>query len=208
MKKRQPTSTTTTTLFGNQWNDHKSRPPSAFQMLNQPQAMWFELGLDARPETSLKMQLYENVRNARELRALLMGGQLQCCLIKPQLIVAPLQVAVAANKALSSSRKRTTKGPFTEILFNLSPSTNISQSLVKFGIEDGSDSVLVAALRGPGFEDADEAFARVQGCAVHISQLAGLSDVAAIRKTYKIGDVEHQSVALLDSVVSRIASKE
>lgn len=169
--------------------------------------MWFEMGLDARTETCVKMQLYENVRNAAELRALLVSGQLQCCLVKPQLIVAPLQVAVAANKALGA-RKRTTKSPFTEILFNLSPSTNISQSLLKFGIEDSSDSLLLLTLQGPGFEESEAPFGRVQGCPIDISELGCLSDVAAIRKTYKIGDVEYQNVALLDSVVSRIASKE
>ncbi|CAG9768929.1 unnamed protein product [Ceutorhynchus assimilis] len=168
--------------------------------------MIYSVNLDPTTQTSLKMQLFNNVTNTAELRSKIMTGELKCCIVKPQLVYDPLQVVVAANKALTS-KKQTTKSIFTELLFNLSPSSNISQSLLKFGIHDKDQSLLVVILEKTtdNFEDI---FSLVQGDVLDISHLNQLNDIKAIRKMYKITDKEFNSVDILDSIVSRIATKE
>lgn len=164
--------------------------------------------LDPITETRLKMQLYENVKNTSDLRKKILSGELQCCIIKPTLICDPFQVVIAANKALTST-KRTTKSIFTEILFNLSPSSNISQSLLKFGIDDKDKSLLVVMLEKEGEETGTETiFSSVEGNVLDISELGCTCDTHAIRNVYKINDTEYHNMSLVDSVVSRIATKE
>ncbi|XP_050310882.1 EKC/KEOPS complex subunit TPRKB-like [Anthonomus grandis grandis] len=164
--------------------------------------------LDPITKTRIKMRLYQNVENTPELRKKILGGELRCCIVKPELVYDPLQVTVAANKALTN-KKQTTKSVFTEILFNLSPSTNISQSLLKFGINDQDKNLLVVTLEKEGEARlSEEVFSAIQGSPLDILHLGCLSDVGAIRKLYKITDKEHESVNLIDSVVSRIALKE
>lgn len=171
--------------------------------------MAYSIELDPITQTSIKMQLFENVKNTPEVRKKVMSGELQCCIIKPQLICDPLHVVVAANKALTS-KKQTTKSIFTEILFNLSPSTNISQSLLKFGIDDKDKNLLVVTLQKKTSDDAKtlEIFSSVEGNVLDISELGCMNDINAIRKTYKISDKEYHCINLLDSIVSRIATKE
>merc|ERR1719150_3155884 len=84
-----------------------------------------------------------------ELRQKVIGGQLDCVLVKPCLVPSCLVLATAANKAcLARSRaSMRTRSVNTEILFNLSSSSNISDSLTKFGAAgDGDTAVLVAAV--------------------------------------------------------------
>ncbi|XP_066245112.1 EKC/KEOPS complex subunit TPRKB-like [Euwallacea similis] len=172
---------------------------------------YYAVELDPSTGKTLKMQLYENVKNTIDLRKQIMNGELQCTIIKPELICDPFQVVIAANKTLTS-KKRTTKSIFTEMLYNLSPSSNISQSLLKFGVDDKSTSLLVVTLENNGsksdLEMSDNIFALVKGNILDISELGCTSDIHAIRKIYKISDAEYHNVDLLDSVVSRIAVKE
>ncbi|XP_066146644.1 EKC/KEOPS complex subunit TPRKB-like [Euwallacea fornicatus] len=172
---------------------------------------YYAVELDPSTGKTLKMQLYENVKNTMDLRKQIMNGELQCTIIKPELICDPFQVVIAANKTLTS-KKQTTKSVFTEILYNLSPSSNISQSLSKFGVDDKSKGLLVVTLENnddkSDAEISNNIFALVKGDVLDISELGCTSDIRAIRKIYKISDVEYHSVDLLDSIVSRIAIKE
>lgn len=144
----------------------------------------------------------------KQLKEDILRGSLNCCLVKPSLICDPFQVVVAANKALVAE-KLTTKTIYSEILFNLSISKNITQSLQKFGLDENENVILVAVV--PKSEEISkeiEAFKAIDGEEVDISRLKDYTNTDAIKKAYKIGKNEISEFSLLDSVVSRIAAKE
>lgn len=171
--------------------------------------MTYSTALDRKTNSLVSIKLYKNVKNIEELRKSVICGDLKCCLLKPSLIVDPFQIVIAANKALIAV-KLTTKSTYTELLFNLSISKNITQSLQKFGANDKESSVIVVVMKRQEEDNTDEEdiFEKVLGEEDDLSNLNQYTDVTAIRKAYKISDIEYKRIPLLDSVISRIASKD
>lgn len=163
--------------------------------------------LDSRTHSKVDIKLFKNVRNVAELRQMLVSGDLKCSIVKPSLICDPLQIIVAANKA-ALAESTTTKSIYSEILFNLSISKNITNSLRTFGIDEKDKDILVVTIIGKEDEDQTELYKKISGEEVSLASLIELTDVKLIRKIYKIGEVEANSVPLLDSIVSRIATKD
>lgn len=159
--------------------------------------------LDPIVKSQIDIKLFSNVTNTPELRKKVMSGTLQCCLVNPKLILDPFQVIIAANKALTVEN-RTTKTVFTEILFNLSISKNITQSLQRFGVTDESKDVLVITVD----DNESKTVSEIEGDEVDLKELEEIQDLNAIKKIYKIGPNEEKNTTLLDSVVSRIATKD
>lgn len=169
----------------------------------------YKIKLETDDDRYLLLRLFDDVKNTKTIREKLMKGQLPCCIIKPKLIYNPFQVAVAANKALlSSSRgKMTTKTLYTEVLFNISPSKNISQSLQKFGIHDDDRQLLVAFIVKDN-EDVAEVLSNFEATPLPIEKISELTDVELLMKTYKIDKSELEVSPLLDSIVTRISTKD
>lgn len=164
------------------------------------------------PSTGLyvSMALVRDVKNCKVLKEKVMSGALQCSIMKPSLIVHPFQVIVAANRAAISYINGTmvTKSVYTELLFNLSISKNISQSLIKFGIHENDEDVLIACIHKDGVSDLNEVISQVEGHVVPFSKLEGLCDSKLVVKSYKISEDEVKMTSLIDSIVSRIATSE
>ncbi|GLG94262.1 TP53RK-binding protein [Gryllus bimaculatus] len=139
---------------------------------------------------------------------MVIGGSIQCCILKPSLIVDPLQIAVAAKKAVLNEQqnKMATKSLYTEILFNLSLSKNITQSLIKFGISDTDNNAVVCVI-GKNEEELDKVLSHFQ-CDEPSGNQQFSPDNSLIKKEYKITGVETEVSSLLGSVVSRIAAKD
>lgn len=166
------------------------------------------MDLDSSTNTQLKIKLYQKVKNVKKLKQKLVRGQLKCCIIKPSLIYDPFQILVAANKALTSE-KITTKTIFTEILFNLSISKHITKSLQTFSVGDDDDNLLVVTLGNNDEKDGDESvYNEIDGEEIELSNLKDFSDLEEIKKVYKISEKETTSVPFVDSIVSRIATKD
>lgn len=166
----------------------------------------YSLELDPISQARIKMKLYHNVTNVPELRQQLITGKLQCCLIKASLIIDPLQVVVAANKACTSEKLKT-RTVYTEILFNLSVSKNITQSLQTFGANDKDTDVLVAIIEKNN-ENHESIFEKVQGEEGRLDMLKDVVKLDYVKQIYKISDAEMKNVEVLDSVVSKIAAKD
>lgn len=168
------------------------------------------LNLDESTGTRISLFLVKNLENLEQLREKILAGSLDCCVIKPCLIVDPLQIAVAANKAAIDKRegKLTTKSLNSELLFNLSISKNITQSLNSFGIDDKSKEVLLVVFEENGESRAEGMKTEIKGEFCNLKHIQDLSDFNLIKKTYKIKDQELQVSSLIDSVISRIAVKE
>ncbi|XP_015125715.1 EKC/KEOPS complex subunit Tprkb [Diachasma alloeum] len=168
----------------------------------------YTLQLDPRTGKYLTLHLFTNVENTREIKKRIQAGKLQCCILKASMIVEPFQVVVAANKAVlrMNSGSMITRGVFTEILYAISSSTNISQSLMRFGIDDKDRNIVVAFIHGEdGREELEgEVLGQIEGERTPISRLREFADVGLVRKTYKIDEEELKVSSLEDSIVSRI----
>lgn len=165
-----------------------------------------KIQLDPSSKTTLTMRLYRNVKNVPELRKKLMKGSLQCCIIKPNLIVDPFQVIVASNKAVTAE-KLTTRTIYSEILHNLSVSKNITQNLQKFGVGDNDRDIIVVTL-SKDEEDIENVFRQVKGEERDLGELKDLTDFNEVKEIYKIREDEAENGDLIDSIVTRIATKE
>ncbi|XP_043593799.1 EKC/KEOPS complex subunit Tprkb-like isoform X2 [Bombus pyrosoma] len=80
----------------------------------------YTVSLDPETEMVCTLYLFKDVQNSNELHKKVMDNKLSCCIIKAALIVDPLQVIVAANKAAISAKMNqlTTKTLYTEGYYN------------------------------------------------------------------------------------------
>ncbi|KAJ9530138.1 hypothetical protein QJQ45_023420 [Haematococcus lacustris] len=106
------------------------------------------LALEAHPDQTLHAVLFENVDNAKQLRAQLDAGELPCsaALINACAVPHLSLLQSAAHKALHSKATAAlhTKNLHTELVYNLSSSKHIGESLRRFGVGDDSRSLLLA----------------------------------------------------------------
>ncbi|KAI1888575.1 hypothetical protein AGOR_G00186580 [Albula goreensis] len=143
--------------------------------------------LELFPGHVVTQLLFKDVKNAAELRKSAMAGEIPGALINPSMVVDPFQVLVATNKALHLQKagKMKTRTLYSEIIFNLSPTNNISEAFKRFGISDSDDAVQIP-----------------------VDRVSSLSDTAKIKKLYKVTPQEDASGSLLDAVICRMATKD
>ncbi|XP_051911174.1 EKC/KEOPS complex subunit TPRKB [Hippocampus zosterae] len=167
--------------------------------------------LELFPDLTVTQILFQEVRNAAELRQNAVEGKIKGALIKANMLVSPFQVLVAANKALHLQKlnQMKTRGLFSEIIFNLSPTNKISEAFNKFGISDGDNSVLVVLVHNKEESHLiSEILTKVDGVQIPVDDLSSISDLEKIKKLYKVGPREEQCGTLLDAVVCRMATKD
>ncbi len=109
-----------------------------------------DCAIDLRAASEPRLLLLANVENAAELRSILLSTSGEArrlegiALVKAALLPPDLmQVRVAARKAQAASRagKMTTRTVSAELVYNLSSTKNIRESLEKFGVGDGDKYV-------------------------------------------------------------------
>lgn len=168
------------------------------------------INLDEETGTRITLLLVKNVKNIESLRKKIIAGSLDCCAIKPCFVVDPLQIAVAANKAAISKKagKLTTKSVNSELLYNLSVSKNITQSLNTFGIDDKTSDILIVVFEENGVNRVEGMKPEIEGELCDIGEIKHLVNAEQVKKIYKIKDSELKVSTLLDSVISRIAVKD
>ena len=122
-----------------------------------------------------------------EIKSLL--PTLNCALINPTLIMSLDQLTSAIMKVLVAGKGMKTRSQYTELLYNLSPSTNVTESLKTFGLN--VDNKVAIAVR---FNSVDgEAFAqelqeklKCSAPDFDVSLFEQLADVELVKKTYKL----------------------
>ncbi|XP_074482176.1 EKC/KEOPS complex subunit TPRKB [Sebastes fasciatus] len=167
--------------------------------------------LELFPDHKVTQMLFKEVKNASELRQCAVEGKINGALINPTMLVSPFHVLVAANKAVSlqKSGKMKTRSLYSEIIFNLSPTNNISEAFKRFGSSDGDESVLVVLVHNKDESQVlSDITARVSGRQVPAEDISSLTDHAKIKKLYKITPQEEKCGTLLDAVVCRMATKD
>ncbi|GLE04274.1 hypothetical protein PINS_up013184 [Pythium insidiosum] len=164
---------------------------------------------------TLHTAFFKDVKNSAALRQAVLNQEVNVSLINARMVVDLFAVHAAAARALlcDQDNKLITKTLHAELVFNLSGSRNVAESFRRFGLTDDCDQVLLYVFDA----DADvlaKAVALVDGTLVEspsIKEALGPhlspSDIATIRKYYKIQDMELQTSSLSDAVTSRIATK-
>ncbi|CAK9818480.1 EKC/KEOPS complex subunit TPRKB [Anthophora plagiata] len=173
----------------------------------------YTLSLDPETEMFCTLYLFKDVQNSDEIRKKIMNGELCCSIIKASLVVDPLQLIVAANKAVISAKinQLTTKSLYTEVLFNLSMSKNIVRTLTEFGIDDNDKNILIVLIykNNDEKESVSEVLTdTIKGERISVSRLSEFTDFELIKKIYKIEKDELNISSLTNSIVSRISCKD
>ncbi|VDP26775.1 unnamed protein product [Soboliphyme baturini] len=132
----------------------------------------------------LRVCLFRDVQNLAELRKRLDAGDLSCSLLRADTILAMFQLLVAANRALhyQAQQKMKTKSIHTELVYSLSPTKNISESLQTFGANDSTKDVIVAVFGDKSGSVMKDIAKVIKGKAVPLRTLGDVSNSDLIKK--------------------------
>ncbi|XP_018941569.1 EKC/KEOPS complex subunit TPRKB isoform X2 [Cyprinus carpio] len=139
------------------------------------------------------------------------NGEIKGALINPSMVVDAFQILVAANKAvhLHKNGKMKTRSLYSEIIFNLSPTNNISEAFKRFGISDSDSAVHIVLIHNKDETlNIEDIIGKVDGQQMAVDRVSDLTDVAKIKKLYKVAPQEEKCGSLLDAVVCRMATKD
>ena len=102
-----------------------------------------------------------------------------------------------------------TRSPYTELLYSLSPSTNVTESLKTFGVEeDTASAIAIRIIQGTecnptAFADELKSALNCQVCEFSIDSLTKHCDFEAIKQLYKPSSVDR----LIGEICTSIATK-
>ena len=169
------------------------------------------LNLEQHPDKLVEYMIFRNVRNISELTTLLKSGKISSVLLSENMVVSPLHLAVAVNRALPHEKNKTmkTKSINTEIILCLSPNNNISQSLTRFGLNANSYNVISLSVA----DSADSLSEKVQDLknkikADLVNDCRGFQyDDYEVYDVYGVSKEELSVDSLENSVVTKIATK-
>ncbi|XP_073802069.1 EKC/KEOPS complex subunit TPRKB isoform X3 [Danio rerio] len=167
--------------------------------------MYLTQDLELFPEYTVTQLLFKDVKNATELRKMAVNGEIKGALINPSMIL------VATNKAVHLHKigKMKTRSLYSEIIFNLSPTNNISEAFKRFGISDSDTAVHIVLVHNKEETlNIDDIISKVDGQQIDVGQVSEMTDTAKIKKLYKITPQEDKCGTLLDAVVCRMAIKD
>lgn len=164
--------------------------------------------LDPETEATLKMYLFKDVQNVKTIRNNVVNGTWSCAVIQPTLILDPFQVAVAANKAVVAEKMNAmvTRTVFAEILYNLSITKHITQSLSKFGI-DKNKNLLVCFIATEESDPSQEIVPLIKGKHCPMSELKELTNMNHLKSTYLVDDLATDD-ELLNVIVNKMVTKQ
>ena len=158
------------------------------------------------PQATLHIALFSGVTNAADLKAAI--PNLDCALMSTDLICSVQHILCAANRALHNEFRgeKKTRNLYTDLIYYLSPTTNIKESLQKWGVHEDSRNLLAVSFSVEGMQQVQSA---VQGVQEPIHRLSEYCDFRAIQAAFEISDGELElDRSLTAAVYSRIALKD
>ena len=158
---------------------------------------------------SCSVNLFRNVQNPLEIRDKLMKGELDATVINATLIPNVLQVFVAANKAAFSHQngKNLTKTVHTELLYNLSPTRKVTESLKIFGIREDIQDLLVVTFDDESGDKLQKVKDVIQGEIKDLAELEELINWTEIARMHGL-ETKLDAEQIRDVVISKSAVKD
>jgi len=157
-----------------------------------------------------RIALYESIHNLSQVLEWTQTHD-NICLISAQTIFDTNQILCAINKSIDNknNNKLITKRLNKEILFSLSLSKNITESLKTFGVTPTDDSLPVIVLSVDQMNDTlnTEVFDKIDGKLLAIDSLKSLRNDSLIDKIYNLKNCTNESQKW-DLIVTRIATKD
>ncbi|KAF8977247.1 hypothetical protein BGZ46_007536 [Entomortierella lignicola] len=143
--------------------------------------------IDVLPNAgSIHMACFTAVKNAADLKERLQEQDkaLSFAMVESNLIMDVFQLHLAATKAAQDNEagKLSTQSLNSEIIYNLSPTKNIAESLKRFGITEDTTSLIAVKIGGNPDEVLDEMSKTVDGILVSFSKLDQEKDMDKLRQ--------------------------
>ncbi|OJJ72807.1 hypothetical protein ASPBRDRAFT_176327 [Aspergillus brasiliensis CBS 101740] len=149
------------------------------------------------PSMPVHVALYRDVQNAPYLRQQLMSAnaEFEYAFIDASTVLSRTHLLSAVFRAVNDymNGRLKSRNVHSEIVFSLSPATNIAESFRKFGITDSTKDLLVVKVSVTPEITHDSVAAHlgqhVEGTPVPFDDetLSKISDIAKIKKSYKLG---------------------
>ncbi|CAG8500972.1 4624_t:CDS:2 [Ambispora gerdemannii] len=160
----------------------------------------------------IHISLFRNVTNAAELRKRLLARdqELSYAFIDARVVFDLFQVLVAVNNALYYEKleKLKTFNVHSEIVYFLSPTTNITESLRRFGISDVTNAILVVKVGGDATDVKSHLSSLIQGeMESNLDTISHFADLGTIKKYYKIDNKMTDRREILECLIGTIAIK-
>ncbi|KAG0272483.1 hypothetical protein BGZ95_011763 [Linnemannia exigua] len=168
--------------------------------------------IDSLPTAGdIHMACFTAVKNAPDLKEKLQNQDksLTFAIVESTLIMDVFQLLLAATKAAHDNEtgKLATQTISSEIIYNLSPSKNIAESLKRFGISEDTTSLIAVKIGGNPDEIMEEMSRTVDGILVSFSKLDQDKDMVKLRQYYKIDPKVTEDKEILNWIISAIAMK-
>ncbi|KAG0297183.1 hypothetical protein BGZ96_007392 [Linnemannia gamsii] len=159
----------------------------------------------------IHMACFTAVKNAPDLKEKLQNQDksLTFAIVESNLIMDVFQLLLAATKAAHDNEagKLATQTISSEIIYNLSPSKNIAESLKRFGITEDTTSMIAIKIGGNPDAIMEEMSKTVEGNLVSFSKLDQEKDMSKLRQYYKIDPKVTEDKDILNWIVGAIAMK-
>ncbi|KAI8055403.1 kinase binding protein CGI-121-domain-containing protein [Syncephalis plumigaleata] len=156
---------------------------------------------------------FQNVKNGKALRERLQAGdtRLAYAFVDGRVVLDSFQLLAAATRAMAACNEERLKthNVHSEIVYNLSPNTNIGEAFRRFGVNDDSTSLAVIKLSGNLTEVEQDLVDLIDGTLVSISELGSDVQLDSIRKYYKLTqeDLATDREQLVNTIVTAMALK-
>lgn len=170
-----------------------------------PSRVGLRMALDPFPGRHLHVAVFDEITNSAEVCAWVRTPGAECTAIDARMVIDASQLFAAALVALHAEArgKLVTHALYSEALFALSASRQISDAFRRFGANETCTRMVIMT-----FDDnaAARLAANISGKLVDPSSLGAGCDEVAVRKAYKVTESELRLGTLSEAVVSRIAT--
>ncbi|PRW39074.1 EKC KEOPS complex subunit Tprkb [Chlorella sorokiniana] len=163
------------------------------------------------PGHSLTVVLFKDVTNSKELRDAVQAGSLspECALANATLVPDLLVLHAAAYKALAASQRGElrTRSLHAELVFSLSGSKHIAETLGRYGINPDCRHILAARFDALP-DEVQQMRSLVAGSPAPLAELPSLAEQQQLKKYLKVSQEELAIGSLADAQLMRIAARD
>ncbi|CAN8068407.1 unnamed protein product [Agarophyton chilense] len=167
--------------------------------------------LKTQNNSSVEILLFRNATNTKGILSLVRDGEIPAAFLQARLIPDIFPVLVAVSKAVQDDKNSSmsTRNLFTEIIYNLSGSKNISKALKTFGIQEDTSDILVVVPH-PQNETTEKIrhYIKAEEMSFNENCLEHIAEERAVKRIYGITEKELECGTLVDSVVTRMACRD